>query len=274
MSKKNYLTLGAIVRNEAHYVREWLAHYRVVGFEKFVIVLHRCSDDTERQIRSLPFAADITIEHCGTSAPQVGCYNKLCNDYKSKTEWMAFLDADEFLFCPDGRNVCEFLDEFKKYGALIVHNFEFGSSGHVVRPSGPAISSFVHRAPNNYWMHDNFKSIVRLSEFERYVSPHLAHVKGGVVREDHRILSYDDIHYACGLKKGIPSISRFIRYNHYYVRSMEDFVARCYRGDASQSVVPDLNCKQFENRDHKAVLDFTIQRYEKSILTLLDGKLR
>jgi len=114
----------------------------------------------------------------------------------------------------------------------------------------------------------------QLSKFERYVSPHLAHVKGGVVREDHQVLPYENIHYAAGLKDGIPSISRFIRYNHYYVRSMEDFVARSYRGDVTHHVPPDLNCKKFNDRDHKSVLDFTIQRYEKQIMALLDGKIR
>jgi hypothetical protein len=55
---------------------------------------------------------------------------------------------------------------------------------------------------------------------------------------------------------------------------MEDFVARSYRGDAAQPHPPTMNCRNFYDRDHKAVLDFTIQRYETAITTLLEGRLR
>ena len=270
---KVYLTLGAIVKNEAHYVREWLAHYRAVGFEKFAIVLNDCTDETEKLIRSLSFSDDISISYTSDPFPQVGAYNRLCKEWRDKTFWMAFLDADEFLFCPDGTDVRAFMSDYERHSGLMVHNYEFGSSGHVIRPEGLAITSFLYRAKDNHWMHDQFKCVIRLDKFQHYLGPHLARVDGEIVREDHRAVPPENIFFNHGLKNGEKPICRMIRYNHYHHRSMEDFVARSYRGDACRVREP-LTCTDFRQRDHRDVLDFSITQYERPIMNILEGKIR
>ncbi|HBT78281.1 MAG TPA: hypothetical protein DEB39_15460 [Planctomycetaceae bacterium] len=270
---KAYLTLAAVVKNESHYVREWLAHYRAVGFEKFAVVLNDCTDGTERQIRSLSFADDISIGRTQVKCPQVAVYNELCRERRGKTFWMAFLDADEFLFCPLGRTLPEFLSEYERHGGLMVHNYEFGSSGHVVRPERSATASFRYRAKNDFWMHDQFKCVVKPSAVQWYASPHYAKIDGDLVREDHRAVPDENIYRLCGLQNGEKPICQRIRYNHYFTRSMEDFVTRLHRGGAC-SKTKHWTCNDFMLRDHRDVLDTEITLYESRVMELLDGRLR
>ncbi len=134
--KKVYLTLCAVVRDQAHYIEEWLTFHRLVGFERFVIALHKCRDETLSRIKSLPFAQDILpLELLGDEQfVQLGVYTKMAEEFGNSTYWMAFFDADEFMFSLEQDDLRSFLHDYESFSGLAVHNMEFGSSNQVLKP--------------------------------------------------------------------------------------------------------------------------------------------
>ncbi len=181
----------------------------------------------------------------------------MIREFGSSTFWMAFFDADEFMFCPSRDDIRTFLAEFEPHAGLAVHNKEFGSSNHVLKPQGLSIEAFVHRAADDFRFHHAVKCFVRPSEVERPLSPHLFVTRSPIVTENH---------VPCGLEgtwelRTKPLFAR-IRYNHYHTRSMEDWVERARRGNCNDPK-PNyrFDIKHFMERDHRAVVDTEILRF-------------
>jgi hypothetical protein len=261
--KMVYLTLGAVVRNQAHYIEEWLTFHRIVGFERFIIALHRCTDNTLARIKSLPFARNIiTLELLGEEQfVQLGVYTKMVQEFGQTSRWFAFFDADEFMFPRRSDDMRALMTEFETHGGLTVHNVEFGTSNQVLKPTGLSIETFVHRASDDYYAHHSTKSIVDPKQVIRFLSPHLVETVRGLVTEDHVPC---DLNGIWRLEKK-PVFSR-VRYNHYHTRSMEDWVERYRRGNCND---PNphyrFDIQRFHECDHTDVVDTEILRFAERL---------
>ena len=227
--KKVYLTLAAIVRDQEHYIREWLAFHRLVGVERFVIVLHRCKDRTEEMIRKLPFADSVFVHHVEGDRQhvQLGAYRWIHENYGGVTRWMMFLDSDEFLFGVKQDDLRMILPRYEKHGAVAAHWLLFGSSGHVLRPPMPSIRYFTRCQPNSS-LNRGLKSIVRADDVTNIVSTHLFVTKSGTVREHG-----DPVDIANKWRSEAAPTRDILQCNHYQTRSMQDWVDRRKRGSCN-----------------------------------------
>ena len=258
-----YLTLGAVIRNQEHYVKEWLAFHHLVGVERFVIVLHKCTDKTEKKIRELPFQDKIHIHRIVNDEQfvQLGTYLWIIRHYGQYTKWLMFIDSDEFFFGTREDDLRTILTGYEQHGGLTANWLEFGANGHVVKPKGLSIEAFTKRAPDRHSPHYSFKSVIQPHCFQKLLSPHLAVTNPLTVTEDHREVSVNWIWI--GDRK--PS-HEIVRVNHYHVRSMEDWIERYKRGqcnDPERKHTPDYMYHSgiFKSRDHDEVNDTCILRF-------------
>jgi len=262
-----YLTLAAIVRDQEHYVKEWLAFHYLAGYERFVIILHKCTDKTEAKIRELPFQAGIHIHHVVNDEQyaQLGSYVWSIRNYGPFTKWMAFLDSDEFFFATRSNDIKPVLEHYEEHGGIVGNWLEFGANNQVVRPEGLSIETFTKRAADHHSCHQSFKTILRPECFKKFRSPHLAETVPWTVTPDHRHVP--DHWTWIGDRE--PDYDVF-RVNHYHVRSMEDWVARWRRGNCNDpNPTYNLGANTFKGRDHGAVSDYCILRYADKLRTLL-----
>jgi hypothetical protein len=122
--KRVYLTLAAIVRDQEYYIREWLVFQHLIGVERMVVVLHKCSDGTEAEIRKLPFFDEKIRLHKVVNdeqRAQLGVYQWILNVYGKHTEWMLFIDADEFFFGTAEDDLRTVLSRYERFGGLAAH---------------------------------------------------------------------------------------------------------------------------------------------------------
>ena len=119
----NYLTLGSVIRDEEHYVQEWLTFHYIIGVEQFVIILHNCVDRTEERIRALPFADRINIHKVVNDVknPQMSGFAWIVEHYGHTTEWLTLLDSDEFMFGTIEDDLKNVLVKYEGYGGLFAH---------------------------------------------------------------------------------------------------------------------------------------------------------
>jgi hypothetical protein len=265
--KQVYLSLGAIVRNQEHYVKEWLAFHHLVGVERFVIVLHKCTDKTEKKIRELPFQDKIHIHRIVNDEQfvQMGTYLWIMERYGQFTKWLMFIDSDEFFFGTRGDDLRTILAGYEQHGGLASHWYEFGSNGHVMKPKGLSIEAFTKRAPDRHTSHYSFKSVIQPQCFQKLLSPHLAITNPLTVTEDHRDVSVNWI----WIGDRRPS-HEIVRVNHYHVRSMEDWMERYKRGQCNDpardhEITPIYGSEVFKNRDHDEVHDTCILRFAERL---------
>jgi len=258
---KVYLTLAAMVRDQEHYIREWLTFHEMIGVERFVIVLHKCSDSTESEIRRLPFFnTKIRLHHVvnDEQRAQMGAFRWMLDCYGSSTEWMLFIDSDEFFFGTVENDLRLILSRYECFSGIAAHWLMFGASGHVIRPPMPSIEYFTRRIQDARFVHRGIKSAVKPREVVEVLSPHLFVTKRGMVRENREIVDPNGI-WQCRDKEPVWNV---IRCNHYNTRSMEDWVARRKRGSCNDfRLASNYDIDHFYRYNSETVEDLTIQRF-------------
>ena len=268
--KKVYLTLIAVVRDQEHYIKEWLAFHHIVGVERFVLILHKCGDLTENRIRELPFAEDIFVHHVideSVVSVQLGVYHWAVQHYGHDSRWLLFLDSDEFMFGTVEDSLPALLEPYEHFGGLAVHLHHFGSNNHVFRPPSLSIEAFTKRKPDDYDMNRAVKSFIRTDQLAAILSPHIQVTIAPVVREHFDPVGA--IHWGPQKK---PTFD-IVRCNHYHTRSMEDWVERRRRGSCNtvheDNALYDVE-RFIERNTGEMVEDLDVLRFSNSIREMME----
>ncbi|MGH2979954.1 MAG: glycosyltransferase family 92 protein, partial [Solirubrobacterales bacterium] len=134
-------------------------------------------------------------------------YDHCLMAHRTDSRWIAFIDADEFLFSPQLRPLPGVLRDYEGFPAVGVNRATFGTSGHRTRPAGLLIDSYLRRGGRNRFM----KSIVQPSTAIRCLSAH---------RFEYRYrLAVDENGYPIH-RDATKSVSfERLRINHYYTKS-------------------------------------------------------
>ena len=135
-SPAHYLAVCAIYRDEASYMREWVEFHRLVGVERFFLYDNKSTDDHREVLGPYVERGDVTIHDWPMELGQPQAYQDCVDRHAGDARWIAFIDLDEFLFSPTGRPLPEVLRRYERWPAVGVNWAVFGSSGHLMRPSG------------------------------------------------------------------------------------------------------------------------------------------
>ena len=228
------IAIASIQRNRNPYIVEWLAFHLCVGFNKFYIYAHQCDDGMKETLAKLAPYYPIVWQEIDCDFAQKHAYAHAIDNYLiPQSDWMAFIDGDEFLFPVQHNNMAEALANYtdKPLSALGVYWMCYGSSGHLTEPSGLLLENFTRHAevdciPNRY-----VKSIVRGGgrHVNRISEVHVFETTMGTFDEQMRpIVDSDDASRE-------PSHKVF-RINHYLTQSYDSF-----RYIKSQWATPDSN---------------------------------
>ncbi len=224
--QKYELTLCCITRDEAEYLPEWIEFHIKQGIEHIyiydnltIVNLHDALQEYVQQglidIISWPYEHD---DDSSWGRIQLSCYRNYLQAYGKETEWCAFIDTDEFLFCPDGKNLREFLKSYRGYQELMVCWIIYGTSGVWQAPQGKLIQTLLHRGNDHFWL--AMKPIVKTRDVTRIQSMHYFDVRTPslVIDENFRPLSSIEGGYC----PKIQSVNK-IRINHYVFRDGKFF---------------------------------------------------
>jgi glycosyl transferase family 2 len=223
------LALAAIFKNEGPYVLEWVAHHRALGIERFFVADNDSTDETTALLIALAQAGivyHLPFPTPAGRAPQMAAYEVILRRFRAAADWIAFLDADEFLVpAAPHRSLAEViakLDPGPDVGAIAVNWSLYGSSGHKQASPRPVAERFIRRAKQNHPLNRHYKSIVRPTAVEGDVeNPHYFPLKEGfrVIHPDGSPVA--DVPGRTGLSTRI--LWDPIRVNHYVIKSWEEF---------------------------------------------------
>jgi Glycosyl transferase family 2 len=234
MFKKLYV--GAIFKNEALGIVEWLEHYILFGVDHFYLINDGSTDDFREKLK--PYADRITLYENDTpklDGRQVRAYETFFKNLFGQDAWMMIVDLDEFIYTPHHSSIQRVLADYDQYSQITVDWIMFGSSGHKQQP--PCIrTSFLethsHIKPFSY------KSIIKLNKVREI------HVHYSVVSGDTLHLHLDMESYAA------PLIC-----NHYQNQSLERYEKIVMtRGDVNIQQYEPYNV--FRNLDRFEKFDF------------------
>jgi SAM-dependent methyltransferase len=209
----------AIVRNEAPYLLQWIAHHRVLGFEQFTIYDNQSNDASARILAPLARAGIINAVYWSDrNDRQRRAYDNAARRLRSSVEWCLFADLDEFLVLDPGLTLDDILPVDPRISAVGIPWRVFGSGGQRNRGTELVIERFTKAAPT---FHRLVKSLVRLRDLRKMGIHTPKRIAGRVA----------DIQGSPLDLRTPRTAASPARINHYFNRSWEEFVSKRLRGD-------------------------------------------
>lgn len=259
-SFEHELAIVSISKNEAIYLKEWIEYHLMLGVTKFYFYDNESTDNTYEILQ--PYIENDIVEYTFIKGigKQLCAYNDAIERHKNEVRYMAFIDMDEYLFpMQNGISLPECITKilniapFNTVG-IGINWCMFGSNGLIKRPKdGLLTQNFVRRANNNFWANYHIKCICNPRFITNYISPHYPICKVGtiVVSESNGERLYGWFCHNVEYK--------YLRLNHYYCKSHEDYIIKVSRGLGDRA--GEYDNTKFEQYDRNEIFDNAASRY-------------
>jgi glycosyltransferase involved in cell wall biosynthesis len=248
-----------IAKDEERYLLEWMAYNMVLGFDEILVYDNDSADgtrrlveqasETDRRIRYVPWP-DVPGH-----SPQLAAYNHALAN--TDADWIAFIDADEFIVLREHDTIGDFLAGFdESTGAVCLYWRLFGSSGQTAYADDLVIRRFTRCGTGS---NPHVKSIVRRSCMAQ-MHIHVGSLSSG---------TYVDAN-------GTPVTPHFkiepipsrhpASINHYVLKSAEEYRVKVERGEGSKAPESPYRRAKFTpefwaDHDRNEVEDAAIGRF-------------
>jgi len=222
------LSICAIFKNEHPYILEWLAYHRCLGIKHFFIADNISTDGSSELLKALEKIHVIKHYPYPTEngvPPQIGAYNALLASADDDVEWIAFIDADEFITPTNyekGLKELFSLLEDEHISAVALNWAVYGSSCSIIPENSLVIERLNKRANKDHPVNLHYKSIIKKKdtvsagktphEFTLQENKFYIKTSGDIVNENH------------GLSKSVDW--NIARINHYVIKSKAEFISK------------------------------------------------
>jgi Glycosyltransferase family 92 len=259
-----YLTTTTIVRNEAKYIREFVAFHKLVGVDHMLIYMDGGFDrETADALHDFVIDGFVELISWPRLKPrrnnQFLAYKNAVERLCHQTKWLAMIDADEFLFAPSSSDLRGELKAREQFMALSVYSHTFGTGGVERILAGELVTEqLTWRGPTEHVKNRTQRTIVQPQAVAAIRSANTVVLRGT------DCLGWDEAGQPVFATGEIHHESKRLRINHYFTRAEEDFrlkLARRYFGkyeyaakmagkhneatDKSLSLVKDTELHQF-----------------------------
>lgn len=127
-----------IFRNEAPFLKEWIEFHRLLGVEHFYLFSHNSQDNYKAVLRPYIKQGIVELKKIVTDESeeevnffnhlQISVYNNCLAKARNVSQWVAFIDSDEYLFPTQANSLVDFLKGYKKFGGVVANWQMFGTS--------------------------------------------------------------------------------------------------------------------------------------------------
>lgn len=226
---KYELCVGALFKNEAHILEEWIEHYLYHGVEHIYLINDRSTDHYMEILQPYIDSGNVTLfeaEEGDYRGRQRVMYNTFLLPLLNEKvmQWLIMCDLDEFVWSARDVDLRNVLRLCKRYSQIQIDSNCFGSNGHEEQPKY-VVPSFTKRAKLMETGFRNFKYIVN-SDFA-FSSLNVHHANYVNPEEDHDTTKFVRIDYI--MDREMP----YFVLNHYITQSKEFWLKiKCTRGDS------------------------------------------
>ncbi|WP_253276838.1 glycosyltransferase family 2 protein [Ruegeria sp. 6PALISEP08] len=277
MDKPEKILITAM-KNEGPYILEWVAHHKVLGFDRIIVYTNDCSDGTNQILRRLQDMGHVEFHknRVGTG----GIHRSALRQARrlpvvKEAKWIYVGDADEFLNIHVGNHKVDDLIEATPGVDVVSIPWKiFSNSGRHVLRDKPVTQQFFdaeldyeHGGAGRRFV----KSLFRQGELYLRFGLHNPHPKpefqaamfrsvpGGHAKEPAPF----------GNHVSPPFGLEVAQINHYAVRSTQAYLAKRSRGRANHSS-QTLGTDYWDRWNRGGATDETILRYKDEVDAVLE----
>lgn len=198
---------------------------------------------------------------------QYDAYNDAINKFKDDSEYMLFVDADEFLKVNvNDKSAFEIINEiFDKTplaSSIGINWMIYGSANRKQMPSGLVLENYLYHSSYKFEKNYHLKVIINPRRVIGFKNPHFVISSGKYItvtaNTEHPLFVDGPMHE--------PDYS-LLQINHYFCKSYEEFIIKRNKGKADDLTPRDLN--EFYTHDKNDIYDHSMLIYAEKIKRLL-----
>jgi hypothetical protein len=231
--KAHTLSICAICKNEGIYLSEWIEFHCLLGVEHFYLYDNGSTDATRNILAPYIHAGLVTYTLWPEHPGQLTAYDHCLRTFGVRSQWIAFLDIDEFLYGTNGTDLKLVLRHYEQFAAVYVQWLIFGCAGHQTQPEGPVIRNYTRRQSEGSRLG---KSIVQPRYTDRSLNPHqFRYHTRHPVATDGQPINQRAPRSQHGAHLERVSLEP-MRINHYVTKSYEECMRKMRRGRATTTL--------------------------------------
>lgn len=131
--KKYKVSICAIFKNEAKYLKEWIVYNKTVGVEHFYLYNNNSTDNYESILEEFIKSGVVTLIDWPMQQGQMAAYNDCVEKFSEESNWIGFLDLDELVVPIKYDNIYDFLKLHNNKPSVLLYWKMFCTSGHISR---------------------------------------------------------------------------------------------------------------------------------------------
>lgn len=148
-------TILTMMKNEAPFLLHWIAHHRLIGFDRIVVFTNDCSDGTDAMLDRLEAMGEV-IHHRNKvpkdSKPQPLALRRAMKlEEVTRSDWLIALDVDEYVSIKTGAGHLDdlFATAPKADGFALTWRV-MGGNGHAAWTNMPVTEAYTQGAPDMF----------------------------------------------------------------------------------------------------------------------------
>lgn len=131
-NKKYKISVCTLFKNESRYLKEWIEYHRLIGIDHFYLyntsnsheherILKKYLDDRLVTLINWPTLKTNESEDITMLGSTIPAYENVIKMYAAKeTQWLVFIDVDEFLLPISGNHLKEIVDQYNDFPAIVL----------------------------------------------------------------------------------------------------------------------------------------------------------
>lgn len=273
-AEKQYnVSVCAIFKNEAPYLKEWLEFNHIVGIEHFYMYNNNSEDDFRQVLEPYIASGLVTLIEWPHKQKQMECYMDCIERFGGETKWLGFIDIDEFVVPKSTDNVYDFLKPFEKNrGSVNIYWRLFGSSGRTDRDMHGLVSEdFVVCWPKycdiGKCFYNTAYGFDRNSEHSK-----MLHHKFWASWKGKDIPPVNIFDAVCVGNINRANTEEFpIQINHYFTKSYQEYAMKRAKGDVYFQINPHDEAYFYEHEMKCTAVDYSAYKYLIKLKKAMEG---
>lgn len=218
---KYSVSICAIFKNEAKFLDEWIKFHLVIGVDHFYLYNNNSNDHYFEILKPYIDKGVVDLFDWPQSHAQMRVYEDCYNKFKNETNWLTFIDIDEFI-CPiSNNNIKSSLSSFNGYPSIAVYWKQFGSNGKLTHDySIPVIEQYTQCWPKYSSftkMFCNMNFSFKLFKNPHKINSYIYGLEFPPTDQFKNLISF-------GINRSISNKKPLLQINHYWGKAFDSFV--------------------------------------------------
>ena len=263
IDKKYNVSVCAIFKNEAPYLREWIEFNHLIGIEHFYMYNNNSEDDYLSILQPYIEKGLITLVQWPHNQMQMESYKDCIEKFASETKWLGFIDIDEFIVPKSTDNIYDFLKPFeRKAGSVNIYWRLYGTSGLMDRDLNGLVSEdFKVCWPKYCDIGKCFYNTAFGFNPDSKNSAQLHH-KFWANFKGKDIPPVNIYNHICVGNRNIADTPDFpIQINHYFTKSYKEYAMKRAKGDVYFKINPHDEQYFYEHEMKCTTTDYSAYKY-------------